>query len=279
LEEGLALYDPERDRAKASRLGFDARMACHSWLGFVLWNQGFPDQALAHTEEAIVASRAAAHPLSEAWALSWAGMLHQLRGDVRLCRERAEAALALAIEQVLPFYVMYAKVYGGWALVKQGRTEEGLARLRSGLDAYCATGAKLYKPRWRALLADACLDAGRIEEGLSAVREAIAETKETGACYNVAELNRLEGELLLAPKEPDESGAEASFREAIAIGRGQGAKSFELRAATSVARFWLHRGRRIAARDLLAPVYSWFTEGFDTVDLKEAKALLDELMA
>ena len=130
---------------------------------------------------------------------------------------------------------------------------------------------------WLSVLAEGCLAAGRIAEGLSAVREALAETEETEAHWNAAELNRLEGELLLASKEPDESRAEASFRNAIAIARGQGARSLELRAATSLARLLARQGRREEARAVLAPIYDWFTEGFDTADLKEAKGLLNGL--
>jgi predicted ATPase len=203
-------------------------------------------------------------------------MLHQLRGEVALCRERAEAALALATEQLLPYWAAHAMVLGGWALVKQGQAEEGLPRLRAGLDAGRATGSKVRGPQWLALLAEAYLEAGRIEEGMSAVREALAEVEETAARYYELELDRLEGELVLASNEPDESGAKASFRMAIAIARAQQAKAFELRAALSLARLWRRQGRRDAARDLLAPVYGWFTEGFDTADLMDAKALLDK---
>ena len=204
LEAGLALYDPERDRAEAARYGFDTCSVCHAVLGWVFWDQGYPDQALRHAEEAIAAARAAAHPLSDAFALSFAAMLHQLRGEVALCRERAEAALALATEQVLPYWAAYAIVLSGWALVEEGQEEDGLVRLRAGIDANRATGAKVRGPQWLALVAESCFAAGRMEEGLSAVREALAETEETAARYYDAELNRLEGELLLASKEPDE---------------------------------------------------------------------------
>jgi class 3 adenylate cyclase/tetratricopeptide (TPR) repeat protein len=276
-EDGLAVYDPERDPTEAARAGFDSRTLCHSYLGLVLLYQGYPDEALRHAEQAIVAGRAASHPLSEAAALSCAAILHQWRGEVMLCLERAEAALAVATEQVLPFHVARAMVLSGRALVKTGRAEEGLARLRAGLDAYRATDDKFNEPHWLALLAEACLTAGRIEEGRSAVREALAVIEETEIRYYEAETNRLEGELLLAAKEPDESGAEASFRKAIAMARALQAKSWELRTATSYARLMREQGRVSEARDLLAPVYAWFTEGFDTKDLKKAKALLEEL--
>jgi predicted ATPase len=277
LEAGLALYDPERDRAESARYGFDTCTACHAVLGWVLWDQGYPDQALRHAEEAIIAARAASHPLSDAFALSFAAMLHQLRGEVALCRERAEAALALATEQLLPYWAAHAMVLGRWALVKQGQVEEGLPLLRAGLDAGRATGSKVREPQWLALLAEACLAAGRIEDGLSAVREALAEVEDTAARYYEAELNRLEGELRLAAEEPDETRAEASIRKAIEIAGDQGAKSFELRAAASLARLMARQGRCAEARGLLAPVCAWFAEGFDSADLKEAKILLDKL--
>jgi predicted ATPase len=277
LEEGLVLYDPEHHRTKAARLGFDLSMACSSWLGLALWQGGFPGEALRHAEEALAAGRAALHPLSEAYGLNCAAMLHQWRGEARHCLERSEAALALATDQVLPFFAAIAMVLAGWALVKEGQTEKGASRLHAGLQAYRTPGGKVHGPHWLALLAEACLAAGRIEEGLSAVREALAETEETEARYYEAELNRLKGELLLASKEPDESAAQALFLKAIEIARAQQAKSWELRAAESLARLLAHQGRCEEARAVLAPVYGWFTEGFDTADLKEAKGLLNEL--
>jgi class 3 adenylate cyclase/predicted ATPase len=277
LEKALALYDPERSRADTARRGYDARAVCHSFLALVLWDQGYPDEALRHAEEAIAAARAAAHPLSEAMALSLAAMIHQCRGEERLCLERAEAALALATEQVLPFYAARAMVVGGCALVKDRQAEKGLARLSAGIDVQRALGARVWRPHYLALLAEARLGIDRIEGGLSAVRQALVEAEERAIRFYEAELNRIEGELLLASKEPDEKGAEASFRRAITVARGQEARSLELRAAASLARLLAHQGRREEAHALLAPAYDWFTEGFDTADLTAAKALLDSL--
>lgn len=275
FEEGLAPYLPERDRAKAARYGYDFCMACHSWLGFVLWYQGHSDQALRHAEKAVAAARAASHPLSEAWALSFAAFVHHLRGEIAPCLERADSAVALATQQMLPHFTVQAMVPFGWALVKAGQAEEGLARLRSAIDSYRASAGA---PPWRlSLLADACLKAGRIEEGLSAVREALAEAEATATRYYEVEMYRLKGELLLAAGEPEKERAEASFRKAIATACTQQSKSFELRAATSLARLLARQGKREEARAQLAPIYGWFTEGFDTLDLKQAKALLDEL--
>jgi predicted ATPase len=277
FENGLALYDAKRDRVTAARLGFDTGTACHALLGLVLWDRGYPDEGLRHAEEAIAAARAASHLLSEVVALSHAAYVHCWRGEIALCLERAEAALALAIEQLLPHYAAYAAACSGWALVKKGYPEKGLARLRAAMDADPATGTRLANSYWLALLAEACLETGRIEEGLSSVHEALAVVEQTEARNHEAELNRLEGELLLVSKEPDETRAEASFRNVVAIARAQQAKSWELRASASLARLLARQGRREEARDLLAPIYGWFTEGFDTADLKEAKGLRDEL--
>jgi predicted ATPase len=162
----------------------------------------------------------------------------------------------------------------GWALVELGQEDEGLAKLREGLIAYRATGAELERPHWLGLMAAACAKTGRIEEALRVVSEALTAIEHNGIRYYEAELHRLEGELRL---HLDAQQAAVCFRRAIEIARAQQAKSWELHAAMSMARLWRDQGKRDEARELLAPVYGWFTEGFDTRDLKEAKALLDEL--
>jgi predicted ATPase len=167
-------------------------------------------------------------------------------------------------------------VLHGWALVEQGQCEEGIARLREGIDAYRATGLEIESSQWLALLAEACGKAGRIAEALDIIREALADVERTGIRYREAELNRLEGELRIGR---DEERLEMCFQRAIAIARAQQAKSFELRAALSLARLWRDQGKRDEACNLLAPLYGWFAEGFDTADLKKAKALLEELGA
>jgi predicted ATPase len=243
------------------------------FLARVLWHLGYPDQALSCSQEAVKIAEGDSHPFSMAATLSWAAALHQLRREARRTRDVAEAALALATEQIIPFFGAQAMVLCGWALVEQGLCEEGL---RDGVAAYRATGANLETPHWLALLAEAYGKAGQTEEALSVARDALAEVERTGIRYYEAELHRLDGEIRLSFNKAE---AEACFQRAIAIAREQQAKSFELRAALSLARLWQRRGRRTAAHDLLAPVYGWFTEGFETADLKEAKALLDELMA
>jgi predicted ATPase len=168
-------------------------------------------------------------------------------------------------------------VLRGWALVEDGQSEEGIARMVEGIAAYRATGAEIESSYWLALLAEACGKAGQIARGLCTVAEALALTERTDIRHYEAELNRIEGELRLQLDAAEAPRAETCFRRAIDIARAQQAKSLELRAATSLARVWGKQARRAEARDLLAPVYGWFTEGFDTADLIEAKALLNEL--
>jgi predicted ATPase len=165
----------------------------------------------------------------------------------------------------------------GWARAEQGQGEEGMTQIRQGLTATRAAGAGIVRPYFLALLSEAYRKAGQTEEGLRVVAEALSEGDETGQRYYEAELHRLQGELLLAQAGNNRTVAEACFHQGISIARSQQAKSLELRAATSLARLWQQQGKREEARQVLAAVYNWFTEGFDTADLKDAKALLDEL--
>jgi predicted ATPase len=243
----------------------------------VLWHLGYPDRALTSAERAVAIAEAVSHPVSRAGALAWAAALHQLRGEVGRAREVAEIDLVLTTDEIIPFFRSQVVILRGWALVGQGQGEEGIPQLHQGLAAYRAIGAELECSHWLGLLAEAYRDTTRPAEGLRLIAEALDHVAQTGVVYYEAELHRLEGELRLRCDAADEQRAEASFRRALEIARAQNAKSWELRAATSLARLWGERGRRTEARDLLAPVYAWFTEGFDTADLKDAKALLAEL--
>jgi len=277
LERGIALYDRQWARAAASRHGFNCASNCHLFLTRVFWHLGHPDEALRHSEQGVAIAREVSHPFSQGVALSWTAALHQLRGEATRTQELAERLLAFATEQGFPFLAAQAMVFRGWALVELGQGGKGLAQLRAGLTAYRATGCEVESSHWLGLLADACLDTGQAEEGLRVVAEALDHVAQTGIVYYEAELRRLDGELRLRLDARDEQRAEASFRHALEIARQQQAKSWELRAATSLARLRAEQGRRSEARELLAAVYGWFTEGFDTADLKDAKALLDEL--
>jgi predicted ATPase len=179
--------------------------------------------------------------------------------------------------QSISYLLVLGKIMEGWAWAEQGQGEEGITQIRQGLTATRVAGAAIVRPYFLALLSEAHRKAGQTEEGLKVVAEALSEDDETGQRYYEAELYRLKGELLLAQAVNNCTGAEACFQQAISTARSQHAKSLELRAATSLARLWQQHGNRQEAYDLLAPVYGWFTEGFDTADLQDAKALLDAL--
>jgi class 3 adenylate cyclase/predicted ATPase len=277
LEKGIALYQPEWSRSLAFHFGFNCASTCYFFLGRVFWHQGYPDQALASAEEAVAIAEAVSHSVSRASALSWAAALYQLRGEVGRAREVAEIALAITTDEIIPFFRTHAVMLRGWALVEEGRGEEGIAQLCEGYAAYRAVGAQIECSHWLALLAEAYRDTGRPVEGLRLIAEALDYVGQTDIVYYEAELYRLDGELRLRLDAGDEQRAESSFRRALEIARHQQAKAWELRAATSLARLWGEQGRRTEALELLAPVYGWFTEGFDTADLKTAKTFLDEL--
>jgi predicted ATPase len=203
--------------------------------------------------------------------------IYQFRREVQQTQERAEALMTLSTEQRFAFWVVSATVLRGWALAEQGQGAEGIAQIRQGLAAWQAMGEALYQPRFRALLAEIYGNVGQPETGLTVLAEVLADVHNTGLCYCEAELYRLKGELLLQQATGSGDGAEICFRQALDIAHRQQAKSLELRAATSLAQLWQQQGKRADARELLAPIYGWFTEGFDTADLQEAKALLKAL--
>jgi tetratricopeptide (TPR) repeat protein len=254
----------------------DAERAVRAALGIIaaVGRLGLPERLEVRLERAVAIAEQAFHPFSLSTTLTWTAALHQLRGEAGRTREVAERDLALATEQILPFFAAQAMVLRGSGLVEEGRCEEGIARLREGVDAYRATGANSSSPHWLTLLAEGCGKAGRIEEALDILREGLAEVERTGIRYHEAEMHRLEGELRLGF---DEERSEVCFQRAIEIARAQQAKSWELRTATSLARLWRRQGKPYQARELLAPIYGWFTEGFELPDLAAARSLLAEL--
>jgi predicted ATPase len=197
--------------------------------------------------------------------------------DVATACAYGNDCVALASEHGFALWATVGRILQGWAIAQRGEETSGIARIRDGLAAYEATGSRLFIPFFLALLAEALALAGKIEEALAALDGALAQAAVSGANGWDAEIHRLRGDLTLRLPYPDPMKAEESFRTALAIAREQGTRGYELRAATSLARLWGEQGRRDEARELLAPVYGWFTEGFDTADLKDAKALLDEL--
>jgi predicted ATPase len=207
-------------------------------------------------------------------------MLHQFRWEEQLVQERAEAAMTFSTEQGFPHWLALGTFLRGWALAAQGQGAEGMAQMRHGLAARRAAGAELGRPLSLALMAEVYGGMGQAEEGLALVAEALTVVNNSGERHWEAELYRLKGELLLNAEGGVRKAAltaEECFHQALAMARRQQARSFELRAALSLSRLWQQQGKRDAARELLAEVYGWFTEGFDTADLREARALLDEL--
>jgi predicted ATPase len=265
LEQGMALYDSQQHRALAFLYGHDSGVCCQGVAALTLWLLGYPDQALRQQHAAYTLAQEVAHPPSLAFTRMLGAIAHQLRREVHAAHEQAEALMALAMEQEFAFFVALAMILRG----------EQISQLHQGLAAVRATGTALWEPYFLALLAEAYGQEGQVEAGLAALSEALVVVQTTGERWGEAELYRLRGELLLLPPCHDARQAETCFQQALAVARQQQAKSWELRAAVSLARLWQQQGKQDEACALLMPVYSWFTEGLDTVDLQEAKALLE----
>jgi predicted ATPase len=274
LEQGIALYTPEQDNSL--QLHAPPGLQCFNYAALTLWRLGYPDQALTRLHEALAGAQELSHPYSLARGLSYAALLHGQRREWSTVQERAEAALALSTAQGFGHWVGYATFQRGRALAAQGQGEEGIAQMHQGLTAIRATGA-VVRPLFLARLAEAYGGIGQAEEGLHRLAEALAAMDNTGERCDEAELYRIKGELLLRQAVPDAPQAEACFQQALAVADHQQAKSLELRAAMSLSRLWQRQSKRAEAQQLLAEIYGWFSEGFDTADLQEAKALLDEL--
>jgi class 3 adenylate cyclase/predicted ATPase len=274
-QEVLALYDPIAHRSLVHEAGFDPNVGSQAYLGIDLFCLGFPDQALARSNAAIADARRMAHPPSLAGSLAIGVRLLSLLGDDATLDEWTGELIAVATEQGFPYWGAQGAIYRGWVKAKSADATEGISLLRSGLGAYRATWAELFVPHYIALLARSCEIAGQVDEAVTLLDDALQIAERTGERWIAAELHRHKGQLLL--QQGHSEAAEELYRKALSIAEEQEAKLWELRAAASLARLRRDQGRRTEARDLLAPVYAWFTEGFDTADLKEAKALLDQL--
>jgi predicted ATPase len=277
FETAVSLYRPDEHRDSAFQYGEDIGVSSSVQLSWALWHRGYPDQSARAADPAVAYSRQLAHAHTLAIALYYAGMAAVFARDIATACAYGNDCVALATEHGFAHWAARGRILQGWADAQKGEATTGIARIRDGLVASEATGSRVTAPLFLTLLAEALALAGKIEKGLTALDDALAKAAISGERGWDAEIHRLRGELTGRLPHPDPAKAEESFRTALAIAREQGTRGYELRAATSLARLWGEQGRRGEARDLLAPVYGWFTEGFDTQDLKEAKRLLDEL--
>jgi predicted ATPase len=277
MEEGIARYTPDQRRAPVFRIGQDLGVGSHIFAAMTLWLLGYPAQALVHLHDALTLAHELSHPFSLGFAQLFAAFVYQWRRDMPAAHEQADAAVTLATEQGFTLMAAGGMSVRGWTLAMQGQGAEGIAQVRQGIASYRATGAALHVPCLCTLLADVSAHLGHTKDGLQALAEAHTLVQQHEERYWEAEIYRLRGVLLLQQTGTSQAEAGTWLQRALDIARRQQAKSLELRAAMSLARLWQRQGKRDEARELLTTVYDWFTEGFDTGDLQEAKALLDAL--
>ena len=286
MEHTIALYDPAQHRGLAYRYGgIDPGVGGFGVYAWALWMRGYPAQARAHLDKALRLAQHLAHPFSLARTLHYDTILCQLRRDTLATRDQADVEITVATAQNFALAQATGLIMSGWAISVQEHSPEGLVQIRQGLDMYRLTGAEYQRPHYLTLLAEASGLLDQPDDGLAALDEALTVMEQTGERYYEAEFHRQRGELLLlceaqshsAQESREQHDAEACFQQALAVARRQQAKSLELRAALSLSRLWQRQGKRDEAREQLATIYDWFTEGFDTPDLQEAKGLLDEL--
>jgi predicted ATPase len=277
LEEVIAFYDPDQHhRSFVALTVSDAGSSALAYAACCLWCLGYPEQASKRSQEALDLVRELGHPFSLADVLCYGSCLfHAMRRDAQVLKDDAEELMQLSNEKSFAGWVAMGTRFRGEALAKLGYLEDGIAQMREGLALQRPVVERCYQSGTLGALAEAQAEAGRQEDGLSTLVDALAFVEQTGERYCEAELHRLQAELLLM--QGDEAGAEASFLHAVEVARRQSAKSWELRATTSLCRLWQAQGRIDKARRALAEIYGWFTESFDTRDLQEAKALLEEL--
>jgi predicted ATPase len=280
VEDGLAYYQAQPGSVPVTPYSAHHPAVCgHVWGAIIFWLRGYPERARRHADQAVSLAHEVGHSPSVIFALSHKANVHQIAREVTPALEAAEAAMRIAEKEGVPLFESWARVARGWALAHLGQAEQGVAQIREGLAMASATGAEMWRTYNLAQLAEACGKAGRIDDGLEVIAEALDVVQEKGERWWEAEILRLRGELLLKRNPSGLAGAKTSFERAIEIARKQGAKSSQLRATISLARLLAKQGRRDEARTMLAEIYGWFTEGLDTADLKDAKALLDELNA
>jgi predicted ATPase len=275
LDSGYKLYDRKIRDNFSFRLGQDPGVACLSYCALAVWVLGYPDQAKRITLKAVMLAQELSHPFSSAFAHSLACQVLQHRGEVDELREMSESAIGISREQGFSVWLASPKIFRGWARSQQENAIEGALETREAVQLIVDAGMEMRRPYYLALVAEGYILAEKFSEAMSILNQALAIVTKTNERWSEAELLRLKGEIEV---REDTGAAEIKFQQALTVARSQDAKSWELRSATSLAHLWGGQGKTDDARNLLQPIYEWFTEGFDTPDLMEAKTLLDELV-
>ena len=277
--QALELYDPAAHRRLATRFGQDVGVTILSWRPLALWLLGYPEAALADLEHALTNAREIGHAATLMLALYVTGLTHILCGNYAAANAQSDEVVPLADEKGSTMWKAYGMLNQGWVFSLTEKALDAVQTITSGLTALRSTGSTLWIPSCLAHLAPAYAELGQFDDASRCISEAMTLVETTKETWFEAEVHRIAGEIALKSPKPDAAKAETYFERALTVARQQQAKSWELRAAMSLARLWRDQGKVQQARELLAPVYGWFTEGFDTRDLKEAKALLEELAA
>ena len=277
LDRAIALYDPAKHRPLATRFGQDVRVAALSYRSWALWLLGYPEAALADTRQALEDARSIGQAATLMYALVHAWFTHIQCGNYAVANTEADELVSLGKEKGALFWKALGMSVQGCLLVLTGKAKDAVQLITSGMTALRSSGSTLWMPLHLPYLAKAYAELGQFNNACRCIDEAMTAAEKAKERWHEADIYRMAGEIVLMSPESDAAKAEGYFERALAVARQQQAKSWELRAAMSMARLWRDQGKRDEARDLLAPVYDWFTEGFDTRDLKEAKALLDTL--
>jgi predicted ATPase len=276
-DQALALYEPAAHRVLATRFGQDLRVSALSYRCISLWMLGYPEAALADAAHAVREAREIGQAGTLMFALDISSQVPLCCGEYAAANALLDEVIALADEKSGAYWKAHAILTKGCNLALTGKAPDAVRTMTPGLNALRSTGTTLGLPAYLLHLARAYAELGKFDDAWRCIGEATSMMKTTNEKWWEAEVNRIAGEIALKPPQPDAAKAEAYFERALAVAREQQAKSWELRAAMSMARLWRDQGKRDEARELLTPVYGWFTEGFDTLDLKEAKVLLDDL--
>jgi predicted ATPase len=277
LDSAIALYDPPEHRPLATRFGQDIRVAALSYRSWALWMLGYPEAALADTSHALRDAREIGQAATLMYALVHALVVHIQCGNYPTAKAEADELVALADEKGALFWKALGMSVQGCILALTGNASDAVQLITSGITALRSTGSTLWMPLHLSYLARAYAELGQFDNALRCTGEGITAAETAKERWHEADIHRIAGEITLLSQRPSAANAETYFERALSVARAQQAKSWELRAAMSMARMWRDQGKHQQARDLLAPVYGWFTEGFDTLDLKQAKVLLDAL--